>query len=46
MAGKTMQYGFIDETAYLAFEGQGFDPVSEEEAKSIEEQKKKEKEEE
>ena len=36
------QIGIIDETGYLAYEGQGFDPLNEEQAKSIEEDSKKE----
>lgn len=39
MAG---QVGIIDETGYLAYEGQGFDALTEEQKKSIDEQKKKE----
>ena len=36
------QVGIIDETGYLAYEGQGFDPLTEEQTKSIEEENKKE----
>lgn len=32
------QIGIIDETGYLAFEGQGFDPLTEEQSKNVEEE--------
>ena len=36
------QIGIIDETGYLAYEGQGFDPLTEDQAKHLEEDKEKE----
>lgn len=38
------QIGIIDETGYLAYEGQGFDPLTEDQAKAIEDDNKKEEE--
>lgn len=35
------QIGIIDETGYLAYEGQGFDPLTEEQTKAIEDESKK-----
>ena len=39
------QIGIIDETGYLAYEGQGFDPLNEDQIKSIEESNKEDEEE-
>ena len=39
------QIGIIDETAYPAYEGQGFDPLTEEQAKSVKKQNERDDEE-
>ena len=35
---KEQQVGVIDETAYIAYEGQGFDPLTEEQQKRVNEE--------
>lgn len=37
MTNKDQQIGIIDETAYIAYEGQGFDPLTEEQQKHVKE---------